>query len=366
MLTVAGRVLACSTEAGLAGVKPGLSERAVIARCPEAHVQPVRAEVPRMAWQRLLATLGRFSPLVESPREGLACLSVTGLERQYRSELALGLAVGQAVQESLGLLGGIGIANGKFAAEAAALWAFPGCALVVPAGVERRFLQHLPVSLLPLTDEEQRQLSLLGVRTLEQYAALPRDAVQSRFGRQGYEGWLWAQGLDRQPLLPYPQERCLRATACFDDPLWEQPALERELGRLLAPLCDTLRREGLACQELELEIELEKGPPMTESYILREPTADPDRLRAIARELPSRLPGALQGLSIKLAQIKRLEAGRQLDLFVDQQAAAELDSTVGALAARYGDDCFQRARPVRPDSLLPEQRFAREQFRLAT
>jgi nucleotidyltransferase/DNA polymerase involved in DNA repair len=366
ILTMAGRVWACSMEASLAGVEPGLPERAVAARCPEAHIREVQEEAPRVAWQQLLAALGRFGPLVESPREGLAYLSVSGLERHFRSELALGIAAGQAVQESLGMPGGIGIADGKFAAEAAALWACPGRALVVPNGVECHFLQHLPVGLLPLTAEDQRQLSLLGIQTLEQYTTLPSDAVRSRFGKQGREGWQWAQGIDDRPLLQYPQERCLLATAYFDDPLREQPALERGVRRLLAPLCGTLRREGLACQELQLAVELEKGPRMAQGHVLREPTADLDRLRAIAQNLLVRLPCALQGLTVKLTQITRLEAGRQLDLFIDRQTAAELDSTVVALAARYGDDCFQRARAVRPDALLPERRFMLEQFRLAT
>jgi nucleotidyltransferase/DNA polymerase involved in DNA repair len=304
--------------------------------------------------------------LVESPHEGLAYLSISGLERHYRSELALGVAAGQTVQESLGMPGGIGIADGKFVAEAAALWACSGRALVVPIGVEGRFLQHLPVSLLPLAEEDQRQLSLLGIQALEQYTTLPSDAVQSRFGKQGREGWRWAQGVDSRPLLHYPQERCLLATVYFDDPLREQPALERGIRRLLAPLCSALQREGLACQELQLAAELEKGPRMAQSHVLREPTADLDRLRAVAQDLLARLPCALQGLTVKLMQITRLEAGRQLGLFIDRQTAAELDSTVVALAARYGDDCFQQARAVRPDALLPERRFMLEQFRLTT
>jgi len=232
-------------------------------------------------------------------------------------------------------------------------------------GAERYFLQHLPVSLLPLAEEGQRQLRLLGIQTLEQYTALPHDAVQSRFGGPGRESWRWARGIDSRPPLRCQQERCLLSTVYFDDPVREQPTLERAVGRLLTPLCDTLQREGLGCQELDLTAELEKGPVAEKSYVLREPTANSDRLQAIALELLAQLPWALQGLTLKLGQLTRLEAGRQLDLFVDRQMAAELDSTLIALATRYGEDCFQRARTVSPDALLPERRFAFEQFRMA-
>jgi protein ImuB len=363
VLTVDGRVLACSIEASLAGVQPGLSERVLAARCPEAHVHQVREDGPRAAWQQLLSTLGKFSPLIEAPKEGLAYLATAGLERHHRSELHLGLAVGQTVRESLALPAGVGIAAGKFVAQAAALVAYPGYALVVPPGAERYFLQDLPASLLPLPEEAQRQLALLGIRTLAQYAALPHDALQARFGRLGQDSWRWAQGLDSRPLLRYPQERCLTSTVHLDDPVREQPALENAVERLLVSLCHDLQRQGLACQEMRLIVEMEKGPAMGQSFVLREPTADPARLQTVAMQLLTQLPCALQSLTLKLTRLAGLKPGRQLELFMNQQPAIELDSALVALAARYGGGCFQRARAVSPDSLLPERHFAFEQFR---
>jgi hypothetical protein len=76
------------------------------------------------------------------------------------------------------------------------------------------------------------------------------------------------------------------------------------------------------------------------------------------------MPAAVQGLTVKLSGLTRLEAGHQLDLFVDRQLAADLDATLAALAVRYGADCFQRARTISPDALLPEQRFTYERFRM--
>ena len=364
VLTVGGRVHACSEEAGLAGVRPGQTERVALARCPEACIQELEEERPRLAWQQLLAALGRFSPLVESPREGIACFPSAGLERHYRTEMQLGLAVGQTVKESLGLAAGIGIANGKFVAEAAASRAYPGQVLIVPTGAERYFLQELPVSLLPLDEEAQRQLRLLGIRTLEQYSDLPYDAVQSRFGRSGGESWHRARGADKRPLLCHQQEHPLWATASLDDPVRDQTLLARAVERLLRPLCESLQREGLACQEVLLITELEKGPAVTEHHVLQEPTADPGRLLTTIMALLSRMPAAVQGLTVKLSGLTRLEAGHQLDLFVDRQLAADLDATLAALAVRYGADCFQRARAISPDALLPEQRFTYERFRM--
>ncbi|MDI7277124.1 MAG: hypothetical protein QME94_14205, partial [Anaerolineae bacterium] len=155
------------------------------------------------------------------------------------------------------------------------------------------------------------------------------------------------------------------STACLDDPVRDQPLLARTVERLLRPLCDTLQREGLACQELQLVAELEKGAAVTEHHVLQEPTADPGRLQATIMELLARMPAAIQGLTLKLIRLVRQEAGHQLDLFADRQLVADLDAALAALAVRYGADRFQRARLIDPDALLPERRFTFERFRMA-
>ncbi len=364
ILTVGGRVRACSSEASLAGVQPGQTERLALVRCPQACIQEMEEARPRLAWRQLLAALGRFSPLIESAREGLACFPSAGLERHYRTELQLGLAVGQTAKECLGLAGGIGIADGRFVAEAAASQACPGQVLVVPTGAERYFLQDLPVTLLPLDAESHRQLRLLGIRTLEQYSELPYDAVQSRLGRPGCESWHRARGTDNRPLLRHQEERQLWATTSLDDPVRDQSLLARAVERLLRPLCDSLQREGLACQELLLMTEMEKGPAVTDRHVLQEPTADPGRLQAAIMALLARMSAAVQSLTVTLTRLTRLEAGHQLDLFMERQLAADLDATLAALAVRYGADCFQRARAISPEALLPEQRFTYERFQM--
>lgn len=367
ILVTAGRVRACSREAREAGVQLGMPEKALPALCPDALVLEMRTNEPRAAWKRLLAALEQISPVIEEACEGLAFLSITGLERHYPDELYLGLAIAQIARRCLALPGSVGIADGKFVAYAAARQAETDWVLVVPAGAECYFLQDLAVDLLGLVEADQRQLDLLGLQTLSQYAELPRDGVSSRFGKIGSESWRWAQGIDNRPLIQHQQERSLTSTLHFDDPLREQLLLERAVERMVGPLGDVLWREGLACQELRLLIEAEKGPVREERCILREPTASPDRLQAIVVECLTRSSCAPETLELKLTRLVPLEANQQqLDLFVDRQLATEFDAVLQALTVRYGENCFQRARSVNPDALLPEQRCVLEQFRMAT
>lgn len=367
ILVTAGRVRDCSREARGAGVQPGVSERVLPTLCPDALVREVQTDEPRAAWRKLLAALEQISPAIEEAYEGLAFLSIIGLERHYPDELHLGLAVAQIARGYLALPGSVGIADGKFIAYAAARQAEADWVLVVPAGAERYFLQDLAVDLLGLAEADQRQLDLLGLQTLSQYAELPRDAVSARFGKAGSESWHWAQGIDNRPLIQHQQERSLVSALSFDDPLREQSLLERAVERMVGPLGDALWREGLACQELHLLIEAERGPVREERCILREPTASPDRLQAVVVERLTRLSCAPETLELKLTRLVPLEANQQqLDLFVDRQLAAEFNMVLQTLTARYGENCFQRAHSVNPDALLPEQRCVLEQFRMAT
>lgn len=51
------------------------------------------------------------------------------------------------------------------------------------------------------------RLGLLGIRTIGDFAALPRPVVEAQFGRAGGRAWLAARGEDPSQLRPRPFER---------------------------------------------------------------------------------------------------------------------------------------------------------------
>src|SRR5258708_37212216 len=68
----------------------------------------------------------------------------------------------------------------------------------VQAGEEGAFLASLPTTLLPLTDEQRHRLTMLGLTTIRQIAALPLSGLMARFGKPGLMLYRLSRGWDER------------------------------------------------------------------------------------------------------------------------------------------------------------------------
>src|SRR6266705_1982011 len=194
-----------------AGVRPGMTVSQAIGLCPALRLcepDPVHYD-ERFAL--LLAALARVSPVVEPGELGLAYVGTDGLEGLYgRPERQVEFVI-RVLNAECGVRSAefdvrpsmphaalntphsafrtpyfrVGWGQGKFVAWVAATRAKPGCAIIVHAGEEGKFLAAQPVAVLPLDPDAHRRLRQLGLRTLGRLAALPEEAIVSQFGRAG-------------------------------------------------------------------------------------------------------------------------------------------------------------------------------------
>ncbi|KHL01828.1 hypothetical protein LK10_14620 [Sinomonas humi] len=248
-----GLVSVCSAEARAAGVVRGLRVREAQSRCPD--LTAIRADPARDAreFDEVLAAVERDLPGVHVLRPGLCAWRARGAARFFGSEQEAGGTALEAVAK-LGLEARVGVADSVFAAEQAARRASELAALfVVPAGGSRDFLAPLPIATL----DDPRLASLLvrlGIRTLGAFAALPEAEIRSRFGPDGTLAHARASGLDPQAIVPRVPPTPLERATDFE------PGLDRidQIAFALRPLAEDfvegLRRAGLACTELRVQI----------------------------------------------------------------------------------------------------------------
>ena len=248
-----GLVAVCSSEARAGGVVRGLRVREAQSRCPD--LAAIRADPARDAreFDEVLAAVERDLPGVHVLRPGLCAWRARGATRFYGSEQDAGGAALEAVAR-LGLEARVGVADSVFAAEQAARCASELAALsVVPPGGSRDFLAPLPIA--TLGDPKLASLLVrLGIRTLRAFAALPEAEVRSRFGPEGALAHARASGLDPQPVVPRVPPTPLERATDFE------PGLDRidQIAFALRPAAEEfvegLRRAGLACTELRVQI----------------------------------------------------------------------------------------------------------------
>ena len=379
-------VLDCSPEAEAQGVRAGMPLRQALAVCRDAVFLPPHPSRYSDVFDSVLDVLESISPEVEQASLGRAYLNAGGLARHYEGELDLGERIIRSLREATGLLAGVGIAEGKFVAWAAAVTSEPGQACTVPESKEGEFLQPLDISLLacfspfsqihftggsakkqlnsngqskaPASPDTLRRLDLYGLRTIGDLASLPPGPLQAQFGREGMRLWELARGIDSEPLRPRRREEMMSETLRFPTAAVSVEALVVACRRMLMRLHWQLR--GRAARRLRLRAALWGGRSWEKTLVFHEAVTDWERMLFIARSVLSNaaLPAPVEELTIELSGITE-ERGHQSTLFAEKAGLKrQLGETVRQLRVRWGRPLVSQVVEVEPWSRLPERRHA--------
>ncbi len=286
-VTLANRVIACSSAARAAGVRRGLRRREAAARCPQLHVATADADRDARFFEAVVAAVDDLVPRAEVLRPGLLVLPVRGAARYFGSEAhaAERLIDAVAVSSVAGAECQVGIADQLSTAVYAAR-----AGRVVRAGDDAKFLSVLSVRQLatepslsgPGREELTDLLWRMGIRTIGQFAALSRSDVASRFGADGVTAHRLARGEpERGPSGREPPPELEAVLDC--DPPIDRVDAAAFAGRSLAgALHQRLMAAGVGCTRLAIHAVTERGEERIRVWRCAEPLtedATADRVR---------------------------------------------------------------------------------------
>jgi protein ImuB len=331
-----GHVIDCDAAARRLGARDGMTLLQASAAVREAALVVDDPTRNRAAWETLLDALDAASPLVEDAGEGTAFLEMRGIEGDPERWRA---TVREALETPLPFR--IAVAPNKFTARVAAL---AGRAAVA-AGEERTFVAPFPLAILAFDPATLQRLTLLGIRTLGELAALPHGPFVRRFGPAAARLHACAQGRDETPLVPRP--RALR----IDRSLYGEGTAEREeqllfaLRTLVARVSDDLAYAGMRCGFLRLSLECDDGETLEIPASLAQATAQATTLFELLR---TRLEGVTLRSPVNGLRLgaERLEAGGSaLSLFAGSDpdpeilaiALARIEAALGPQAACHAE-----------------------------
>ena len=357
------RIQEASEDVLGSGVSPGMPLREAIALLPSVVIIEPRPALYEAAWHEIVQALQQISPVIEDERMGLAYIGTTGLEQLYDDQLPAALL---ACSPSP-LAARTGIAPGRFVAFVAATSAAPGETIVVGSQDSVDFLAPHPVEVLDWQPEALRRLRKLGIRTLSDLAALPRQAMQAQFGWPGARAWDLAHGRDDRGVLAEPYEEPVSEAMDFAPPLVSRDSVLAALEPMLVrALRQPPARERFA-RGLALVITTERQQIWNRSLTLKEPSGDRERLWRALRTVIEyvELPGSVAALRLELRGLTR-EGGRQGQLFREWSTLGgrreELEEMLRQLKARYNHCPVGRVVEVEPWSRVPERRMALVDF----
>jgi protein ImuB len=283
-VTLANRVIACSSAARAVGVRRGLRRREAAARCPQLHVATADADRDARFFEGVIAAVDDLVPRAEVLRPGLLVLPVRGAARYFGSETDAAERLVDAVAAA-GAECQVGIADQLSTAVFAAR-----AGRVVPPGDDARFLSVLSIRQLatepslsgPGREELADLLWRMGIRTIGQFAALSGTDVASRFGADGVIAHRLARGQpERGPSGREPPPELEAVLDC--DPPIDRVDAAAFAGRSLAgTLHQMLMSTGVGCTRLAIHAVTANGEERSRVWRCAEPLteeATADRVR---------------------------------------------------------------------------------------
>ncbi len=308
-------------------------------------------------------TLGRVAEVglslgatvaVEAP--DTVFVDITGSAHLQGGEAALASEFANRVR-GMGHRVRLAISDGPRLARAFAQWFMPEAAepedrgvCVVPSQRTLSALSALPLKALPIQSETVSWFGRLGVLTVGDLRALPKQTLGSRLSEDMAQVSELLAGRDSAPLVAYTPERTIIETSVWDEPIAGSEPLLFVLGGLVSRVSARLTGRGEAAQSLVLTVSYDPSiarfraekPEHTLRFKLATPLHRQDEMRRILSARVSRLRLAAPCVGLELEVPKLVPAvARQLELsqvFAGITVGAGADDEIPVLVAELSGE----------------------------
>jgi protein ImuB len=331
-------VIVANAAARNRGVAPGMSIAAALAldTTLAIHLRDERAEAS--ALDSIALWSGQWTPTVAIEPPGCVLLEVASALRYFGGIERLV----QRIRAGLAEIGFESVIAVAPTAGAASLLARDGREAVDDALADiERTLGPLPVDLLAHARASLGMLAAMGVESIGEIVALPRDGVARRFGQALLDEIDRAFGRLSDARLLFVAPERYEGQLELPAPADEAEALLFGARRLVVELCGFMQGRGAGVTRLALDLVHRDASP-TSIVVGLAATRAVEHIMTVLRERLARetLPDRVEAIRLATREIAPL-AGKDGDFFAavkNEEASAQL---IERLRARLGDEAVR-------------------------
>ena len=197
------------------------------------------------------------------------------------------------IKHTVGINASIGIASNKLLAKIASAGAKPNGMLRILPGRERAFLSPLPIDRIPgIGPKSGQRLRRMGIKTVRDLAALPRDLLEEVFGKWGAGLYFKARGICESPVLRRDDARSISRETTLEEDSIDPGFLESTLSYLVEKAVAQLREADLHTRCVTLKLRYSDFTTVNRSHTLTGATCEDrvvfDTASALFRKLFTR------------------------------------------------------------------------------
>jgi protein ImuB len=374
-----GQVMACSSEAVTQGIRPQMPVAEAQALVRDLAIVPYEPSADRRALAKLAEACERFSPSVaiedgDEPESLL--LDISNVEHLWDCEAALtheleqcftrrGYRVRVAVADTVGLAWGLVHCEEQRATASSPLirnqdckMQNDNCKLQIAESSANNLqfafcnlhfaISSLPIEALRIANDTAALLRQLGIETVEQLAALPREDLTSRFGEELLRRLDQLTGAAREVIEPHRALAPLEVSRALDEPTADRFVLTQVLRQLVERLVRQLAARDQGAVLLMCFLRCTDGLTVPLRIGLLQPSASARQLlELVDLHLETvALTAEVDRVELRVVVVGRL-GQRQSELFKGRWSSDphQLALLINRLSSRLGHEQVLRAEP---------------------
>lgn len=351
-----GIVLAKNENAKAFGVKTGDTIWEAKRKCPKLVTVPPQFKYYVEYSIRAREIYKRYTDLVEPFGLDECWLDVTGSTRLFGSGEHMADELRKIVKEELGLTISVGVSFNKVFAKLGSDLKKPDGTTVISEDNFRELIYHLPASdMIGVGRSTSQNLRRIGVETIGELAALTRETLKIRLGKNGEALWRYANGLDNSKVVPEelsaPAKSIGRGITTVRD-LVNCTEVHAVMLSLCIEIARKLRAGCLAAAMVQVSVRDNRLVTREFQCALPFETANAGEIEKCAFELFCKRydwERPVRSVTVRAAKLAALGGARQLDFSTDVRKLERreiIDGVVDRITERYGKGC------VKPLSLI--------------
>ena len=341
-----GVVASCSYEARQFGVHSAMPMRLAKELCPHATV--IRGNTGNYTkYSKIVTDIIREEvPVFEKSSIDEFYVDLTGMDKFFGC-MKLASELRQKIIRESGLPISFGLSQNKTVSKVATGEAKPNNEILVEKGKEKPFLAPLSVKKIPMVGNKTYQtLRNLGVQKIKTVQDMPMEMMERVFGKSGIVIWKKANGIDKNPVVPYSERKSISTERTFDKDTIDVVKLRGILSAMVENLAFQLRRGEKLSACVTLKVRYSDFNTHTLQCKIPYTAADhlliPKVLELFDRLYNKRLLVRLIGV-----RFSHLVGGAyQINLFEDSEELINLYQAMDRMRERYGDRAEIRAAGI--------------------
>ena len=319
-----GIVVAKNELAKKAGVKTTDTVWQARRKCPGIVFVPPRHRYYSEVSGRVNAIYRSYTDYVEPASIDESYLDLSGtLEYYHMSAGELADSISARVKKEIGITISVGVANNKIFAKMGSDYKKPDATTVILGEDYKTILWPLPVSDLMFAGKASvNLLNQKGIFTVGDLALQPKEHIVSLLGKGGENLWMYANGLDTDPIRPWGYVSEVKSVShgmTFRRDLVTREEIETGVAVQADRIAMSLRRQNLKGSVISIQIKSPQLTVISRQTSLNHYTWLQHEIRDVAVKLIEdnwRIGSPIRAITVGVSKLLPAgEAAEQLDLF---------------------------------------------------